>query len=122
MVVGAGLLGRFAPFLSGILSGFPAVFFTTLVFIHISARQRAVIAYSSTALLGIAVTGISVAGTGTAAFLGWPWPTVVLFGLTVYFLIVFVAVLKTRHPATPSDVKLQPSPSPTIELEADSSL
>ncbi len=92
VVVAASVVSRFAPYLSGMLSGFPAVFFVTLIFIYMSARKQAVISYASTAFMGMIGSVLTVAATGVGAMVGWPWPFVIAFGLLIYLLFVVIAL------------------------------
>ncbi|PWI58873.1 DUF3147 family protein [Sulfoacidibacillus thermotolerans] len=91
----ASVLSRYAPYLSGMLSGFPAVFFVSLIFIYLSARQKAVISYASTAFWGMIGSVLTVAATGIGAMAGWAWPLVIGFGLVIYFVFVAVALIFT---------------------------
>lgn len=93
LIVGlASSMSQIAPFLSGVLSGFPAVFLTTLLFIYLSSGKNGVRAYASTALWGIFASVVAFFGTALAAHWQWPWPFVILFGLVAYGVFVTTAI------------------------------
>ncbi|WP_081503436.1 DUF3147 family protein [Sulfobacillus thermosulfidooxidans] len=102
IVVSVSLVTRAAPFLSGILSGFPAVFLTSLIFIYLSSGHQGVRAYTTTAIWGMIATFFAVAGTILATYGHFPWPVVIIMGLIVYAVFVGVAIVLTAKKQIPT--------------------
>jgi hypothetical protein len=92
-VVAVSLVIQVAPFLSGVLSAFPAVFLTSLVFVYLSAGQHGVRAFTKTAAWGMAATFLAVIGTVAASYGKMPWPLVIFAGFFLYALFVSSAIV-----------------------------
>ena len=95
IVVAVSLITKAAPFLSGILSGFPAVFLTSLIFVYLSSGTCGLQAFTSTATWGMVATLFAVAGTIGASYGHWPWPFVIVAGLMTYGVFVSLAMVYT---------------------------
>jgi uncharacterized membrane protein (GlpM family) len=96
IVVLVSLVTRVAPFLAGILSGFPAVFLTSLVFIYLSSGQTGVRAFAQTATWGMVATFFAAMGTIAASYGRMPWPFVIASGLLLYTVFVTAAITLTN--------------------------
>ncbi|MCY0865678.1 MAG: DUF3147 family protein [Sulfobacillus sp.] len=102
VVAVVSLLARLAPAVSGILAGFPAIFFTSLVIIGISHGKSAAIHFSSTAVWGMLGSILSVLSVwaGLKAGLGWPW--LIVLGILTYGGFVWFLTRVKAHP-TPQE-------------------
>ncbi len=96
IIVAVSLVTKADPLLSGILSGFPAVFLTSLVFIYLSSGQKGVQAFTKTAAWGMAATFLAAVGTVAASYGRISWPFVIAAGLLLYALAVTSAIVITN--------------------------